>query len=437
MKAPGNLEGLPWPDGDPGGLRAAGGESGAIAAELDAKRAGLVGLADPLGWQGWAESSFASSVAAHGSDLNAAARDFARAAKVLINLSRVLESAQETITRAADKLHEARVNAENAAATAASATGPGAEAARGASDRAAAELDRVRTWAQRVASAAMQDVKAADRGAAGALHDAARVAAAAGGMPVAAGGGGTPASPIAALGSYLRSVSRGASPSHGRWLGRPARALPLGRDVKPGEGGGDGSAEQWAQRGLAALAADGFREGIVNRTEGLARYAPGGRLVPPELVPSWLRGAYDSGALRWGLKYGLPTVAIGGGGILDYEQYRAEGHSVGGSARRSAVNGATTIGGTWLGRTACGAAVAATSESGGWGAAACPVVIPAGAWIGHATGEYIVNPGIDLADKLAHKVGGLVEANPDPPPILWDGPAKPTLPTPPGGGAYG
>jgi len=262
VSAPADLEGLPWPPGEPGPLHAAAQRAGALSGQLEAHGRALVGAAShPAGWSGVAESAFDGAVTLNASAIGVNGEALLTAATSLHNLSQVIQQAQQTVRLAAAKLHEARVLAQRARAqaTVAQADAQGAraqansspaslisfgtdplsqaadhaEAAAGAAERRAqaaeAEAQHVEQWAKRQAHDAVESVRTADRAAAGALRDAGGAVVAAanvGGGAFAAGGHGA-ANGLSALGGLLSGGLRFVTGGHGA----TPNLLKLGTDA--------------------------------------------------------------------------------------------------------------------------------------------------------------------------------------------------------------
>lgn len=107
MSAQREVEGLPWPDGDPGGLRAIATRANSIATELDGRRRPLAGL-NPVGWLGEGRDSFTIALVEHAHALGAGAAAMRQAAGALVSLAQTIEHAQHTVLDAARKLKAAR-----------------------------------------------------------------------------------------------------------------------------------------------------------------------------------------------------------------------------------------------------------------------------------------------------------------------------------------
>lgn len=188
VAAPRNLEGLPWPDGEPGALRA----GAARMAELGkgwnrdgdrlAQATGIDGT-----WQGTADAAFEISVGAHRDGLRDASAAFGAAAGVLSRLAGIIEEAQAVVIQAAARVRVAREAAEAALGKSRSAQRaaddedflalPGfgfsleSLAARSAAREAEAEYQRVRQRAATEAEQVVNRVEAADRATAQQIRD--------------------------------------------------------------------------------------------------------------------------------------------------------------------------------------------------------------------------------------------------------------------------
>jgi hypothetical protein len=114
-------EGLPWPEGDPGGLRAAASRAGGMASELDGQSAAFPGITGPLDWTGEARAGMSATATHQSAAVTRAAHAFSQAAHALTWLAGVVESAQHEVIDAAKKLHAAREAESRAIRTAATA----------------------------------------------------------------------------------------------------------------------------------------------------------------------------------------------------------------------------------------------------------------------------------------------------------------------------
>jgi hypothetical protein len=114
------VEGLPWPEGDPDGLRGIAQHAVGLAGELESRQGFLKGL-DPIGWIGAGRDEFAVSLAEHSHALGAAISAMHTASAALFKLAQTVEDAQHKVLDAARKLKAARDAAARAASAAASA----------------------------------------------------------------------------------------------------------------------------------------------------------------------------------------------------------------------------------------------------------------------------------------------------------------------------
>jgi hypothetical protein len=222
------VEGLPWPEGDPDGLRQIAAHAAALARELEARQ-GYLGSFDPVGWLGAGRDSFTVSLVANSHALGAGARAMHHAFSALTGLAGTVETAQHDVLDAARKLKEARDAAARAQARAVQARrdadqaanmsnvfapfqglGPDPFAQAAENDAIAAEnaaataqthaLD-VERWAQRIAQNAVHDVERDDRTTAHTLEADGLVQAPGSSALVCAAP--SPAQPLAALGNLL------------------------------------------------------------------------------------------------------------------------------------------------------------------------------------------------------------------------------------------
>ncbi len=194
-----DVEGLPWPEGDPGALRDAAAGVRAVAGRLGGAGAGLGGAVSVDGWQGGAAGAYSVLVSAQAQSLQGAVEVFDSVGAALVALGDLLQTAQDRIKVEAGKVRDAREAAERAQQIAHDAAGrmaampdsPGAESAylhlAGAAGRAQAEYEQVRAHAESMARQLVAEVKAADEATAGEVGEA-KVAA-------SAGPGGLPATP--------------------------------------------------------------------------------------------------------------------------------------------------------------------------------------------------------------------------------------------------
>lgn len=107
------VEGLQWPEGDPGGLRDMGTHALGLASELENRQSYLKGL-NPMGWLGAGRDEWAVSLAEHAHALDGGARAMHDAANALFTLAATVEHAQNTVLDAARKLKAARDDARRA-----------------------------------------------------------------------------------------------------------------------------------------------------------------------------------------------------------------------------------------------------------------------------------------------------------------------------------
>jgi type VII secretion system ESX-1 substrate len=222
------VEGLPWPEGDPDGLRQIAGHAAALAGELEARQ-GHLSTFDPVGWLGAGRDSFTVTLLANSHALGAGASAMHHAFTVLTTLANTVETAQHDVLEAARKLKDARDAAAQAQAKAVQAridadqaasmsnvfapfpgVGPDPFAQAAESDARAAEnaaataqthaLD-VERWAQHKAQTAVHDVEREDRATAHTLEADGLVQAPGSSALVCAAP--SPAQPLAALGNLL------------------------------------------------------------------------------------------------------------------------------------------------------------------------------------------------------------------------------------------
>jgi hypothetical protein len=199
VSKPENLEGLPWPDGEPGPLRTASSRLRGLSGGFDAASGRLAGAA-PAGWYGVASTSYTGTLTRAGEAVTHVSGSLETAAGALGRLADAIEEAQDAVRKAAAKLHAARQAASQARqraitaraeanqartaatfsptplmpgdplATEADAADGRAIVAESAAADAQAEAQRVETWAQGVADRAVERVKTADGSTAGALE---------------------------------------------------------------------------------------------------------------------------------------------------------------------------------------------------------------------------------------------------------------------------
>jgi hypothetical protein len=199
MSKPANLEGLPWPDGEPGPLRAAAGRLRGLAGGFDGAGSRLSG-AVPASWAGVASTSYSSTLTRGQEAVGYIGDSLDTAAGAYAALADTIETAQDDVRRAAERLHEARVAARQARSRADAAraeadqanmsalfaptTGGGvfdplsaeataaegrAQTAESEAATAEGEAARVETWAHGEADRAVSRVERADATCAGAL----------------------------------------------------------------------------------------------------------------------------------------------------------------------------------------------------------------------------------------------------------------------------
>lgn len=199
----GDREGLPWPEGEPGGIRSAGSSLRALASGVSVQAGRLSGIAGSSPGTGAGVTAFAAMAGSQQEAIAAGAGALTDAAAALMDLADAVEEAQDTVEQQAELVKEAREAAEDArsamataglalagARNAHAAASPllgsplgsmsqeaaALGAAQGAYHRAAAAFDaaearyqRVRAIAENKAARAVEDVEAADGAAAGVL----------------------------------------------------------------------------------------------------------------------------------------------------------------------------------------------------------------------------------------------------------------------------
>jgi hypothetical protein len=199
VSPPEDLQGLPWPEGEPGPLRTAATRLRGLAGGFEGAGS-RIGGATAAGWSGMAEASYTSTLSHAGVAVGYISGSLDTAAGALTSLAGVIEDSQDTVRRAATRLREAREAAARAQAAAEDAraaatraqsaallsTAPltggadplGAEAdaaelsalsAESAASDAASEAARVETWARGEADNAVDSVRRADAACAAAL----------------------------------------------------------------------------------------------------------------------------------------------------------------------------------------------------------------------------------------------------------------------------
>jgi hypothetical protein len=198
MSAPADLEGLPWPEGEPGALRGAAVRLRGLAGGFEGAGSTLSGATAP-GWSGVAQASYATTLTQATDAVGYLSGSADTAAAALSHLAEVIEHAQDRVRHAAARLHDARAAAARARAAATQARSEAntaqanamftmapvtgfdplaaeADAAEGralAAESAAAdaegEASRIQAWAHGEADDALADVKRADGVCAGRL----------------------------------------------------------------------------------------------------------------------------------------------------------------------------------------------------------------------------------------------------------------------------
>lgn len=200
MSAPDDLQGLPWPEGEPAPLRAAATRLRGLTGGFDGA-GGTLGSATAPGWSGLAQASYSSTLTRAGEAVGTLSASLGTAAGALDRLAGVIEDAQERVRAAASKLRDAREAAKEAQARAEDARGEAdrarvaatlstapltgadpltleADAAEGraaeaesAASEAQAEAARVERWAHAEADEAVSAVRTADEACAGTLEE--------------------------------------------------------------------------------------------------------------------------------------------------------------------------------------------------------------------------------------------------------------------------
>jgi len=213
VSRPADLQGLPWPEGEPGPLRAAAARLRGLSSGFDGASSTLAS-ATPTAWSGVAAVSYGSTLARAGEAVTYLEGSLETAATALGDLADRIEDAQDKVRRAADRLREAREEAAEAQRRAAAArteaiqaryaammnpspltfADPFSQAADAAEARATsaegiaadkqADAVRIETWAEGEAADAVKSVKVADGATASALE--------ATGLPMGPAVGGLP-----------------------------------------------------------------------------------------------------------------------------------------------------------------------------------------------------------------------------------------------------
>ncbi len=184
MSAP-DVEGLPWPEGEPGALGAAAGKLGSVAGQLSGAGGPLTAAGGIGGWSGGASAASSLLLAAQAQSVHGAAEVFGSTAAALRGLASVLSDAQDRIRALARQVRAAREAAEHARGLADAAgrrlaaqpDNPGLESAflhvSAAAGRAQADYAEVRGTAQSEARQLVAQVRAADAATAGEVAEAA------------------------------------------------------------------------------------------------------------------------------------------------------------------------------------------------------------------------------------------------------------------------
>lgn len=447
MSAPADLQGLPWPEGDPDALGSSAQRLAGLGGTLEGFATRVGAMSQPGGWVGRGADSFTAASGEQARMLRARGADLRAAGGALNTLSIILESSQGRVERAALKLGEAKQEAREANQAAKRAAARAREA-RSAADnplivaplggfnplelaaqaaesdsadaarlatRANEKLERVERWAKREVEDANADVRRADRATADQISDLGESFGVPMGKPiptaVSTGGGTVPISALAALAKFLGTTSRSSPSSRGGLGGGlfadDASPLPVAK--------GKGTPDELRQLALLSLAGEGLRSGIASRGKGIGylpgipavgppgafergriernvrkgvpgRYKVPGRYINPRDLPAGTRAAFTNPFVRTAARYGVPGVSLAGGGILDYMNARAEGDSVGRAAREAGVVGVTTTAGTYAGGVVCGAIGTGTA---GAGYVSCVVLVPTFAAGGKFLGDGI------------------------------------------------
>ena len=92
MSAPADLEGLPWPEGEPGALRGAAGRLRGLAGGFEGA-GGTLGGATAPGWSGVAQASYTSTLTQATDAVGYLSGSADTAAAALSHLAEVIESA--------------------------------------------------------------------------------------------------------------------------------------------------------------------------------------------------------------------------------------------------------------------------------------------------------------------------------------------------------
>jgi hypothetical protein len=114
------VAGLPWPEGDAGGLAQAAGQTASAADSLRSSGARLAGAAGGAGgWEGQAAAAFRTAAAEQRGEMVRGAAGLEDAAAALKRLSRVVREAQDLVKELAEEVRDAEEEADRAAARAA------------------------------------------------------------------------------------------------------------------------------------------------------------------------------------------------------------------------------------------------------------------------------------------------------------------------------
>ena len=113
MSAPADLEGLPWPDGEPGPLRSCASRLRGLAGGFDGAGTRLGGAVAPA-WSGFAATSYSGTLGHAQAAVSHLGGSLDTAAGALAHLADVIEHAQHEVRVAAAKLHDARAAAARA-----------------------------------------------------------------------------------------------------------------------------------------------------------------------------------------------------------------------------------------------------------------------------------------------------------------------------------
>lgn len=273
MTAPAcDVAGLPWPEGDPDGLRAAATRANATATSLRTAGGRLTRASAHTYWTGPAADAFGLSVSRQGTEISRGAGQLTDAAGALKELAGTVERAQERVRQLAREVERAEDAARQAASRAddaqsasnnlkvrrahasdadeAAAMGPAVSAAAdraadatAAADQARAQAAEIRARAEREARELCEEVTRADQATAGAVDAAAAAAPIGGDSPAVPS---PPATPLAAevAKRYAPQFAFDSSEDHfpmdlRRWLAN-ADAMdgyfdPRGEDVRNGD----------------------------------------------------------------------------------------------------------------------------------------------------------------------------------------------------------